>query len=216
MNDNEAENNQNNTEIKPKKIPKFTKAQQLQLMIWIAEGLENTAITDRFKKLYYPQNNTLNNVKDRQRFYVRVQYHRDLFYADDNFKHVIRHSQQGLAKMNTRVFQMKKRAGETINKLDTMAEHPDEPIELDCPEDTDPKDTPEYSKTKEYIALNTLLLKQLQHIAEEVGDIRKGGGVQFNIDNRQVIFEGKAVVSQLSEAGMKRLQAENVEPEESE
>lgn len=198
---------QDNTQIKPRNIPRFTKLQLTQIYIWIMEGIENRPIMDRFKKAYYPDNNTLTDNRTVHNFMARVQNHRNALHEDVGFEKIIRWSQQGIAKKNIRLFQLKKRAGETIDKLDAMAETPDQPAEYDSPEDMDPKDTPEYSKTKEYIALNTLLLKQLSHIAEEVGDIKKG--VQFNIDNRRIIFEGKAVVPQLDEAGMKALQAKN-------
>jgi predicted RNase H-like nuclease (RuvC/YqgF family) len=181
-----TEESQNSVQTAPKKTrkrTKLTKMQQMDVLGMILAGLENKEILEQYKKTYYPNNNKFTTYKEKHSFFVQLNYYRNIAHSDAHFKDVIKKSQQGVAKKELRIQTLKNRQSDTQYKIDN-----------------------ETLTHKEYVSLNTLLLKQLRQIGEEVGDL-KSGGISVNIDNRQVRFEGQGVATAITPEQMEALQA---------
>ncbi len=176
------------------KIPKFDAAQWMFIDMKILDGYEPGEILELFRDQFYNGNGYCRKIKEKQIFTERIRRRRLSLKKKKNYVDVLSHSKNGLAKKEGRLRARKKHVSKTM-------------LELERLKDRFPDDDKAYLDY--YVKLKRLLLKELQDLALEMGEWQTSQ-INVNVDQRKVIFQGRAVLPELDKSELKELEVRQV------
>ena len=189
-------------EIKPKKkklldntpkIPRFDAAQWFFIDQKIMDGYEPKELLELFRDQFYNGNGYCRTTNDKQTFIQRILRRRQHLRKSRIYERASKYAKGGLAKKDARLRTRKVQVSRTMLELEKLKDSFDE------------KD----KYLEYYIKLKTLLLKELRDLAIEMGEFQTSN-ISVNIDQRKVIFRGRAVLPELDKDQLKELEVRRV------
>ncbi len=170
------------------KLPRFTPANKQFIKNLILDGFTAGEILSRFKNHFFPSNNYCGTPETIRLFKVRICHINRHLDKSNEFKDLLKQAQTGLAKKDYRLLFRKdeiSRVAHILSQYDGM-------------------NFMELSKDDKnaFLKLRELQIKQLQHLAIELGEFKT---TSINVDQRkqlqviqqQNVFGGQATVPHL-------------------
>ena len=169
------------------------------LLFWLLVKFQSdisaikTELLELFRDQFYNGNGYCRTVKEKQTFIQRVLRRRQYLRKRRIYEQASKYAKQGLAKKDARLRARKIHVSKTMLELERLK-----------------KSFEDKEKYYDYyIKLKTLLLKELRDLAIEMGEFQTSN-ISVNIDQRKVIFRGRAVLPELDKDQLKELEVRRV------